>query len=101
MLHISKTKTGNFIVAVVSSKNGKVISASEPLTTRTAVKRNILAHGREVMSSIVLVQDNAAKHPKVSWYTSDGKVEETNQKMEKPYVPGASPKNAKKKAVKK
>lgn len=73
MVHISRTKKGNFIVANVA-KNGELLKASEPLESKQSCWKNIRAENSDCYSgSVVFVQDNTGKVPKV-WIVGEKKV---------------------------
>lgn len=88
MIHISKTKKRNFIVANVA-KNGEVLKSSEPLESKQACWRNIKS---DLLScygggyKYAVVQDNTGKKPKV-YQVAEKKVVAFGIDPQTPHVP--------------
>jgi len=88
MHHIAKTKTGQFIVVLISSANGKVLSASEPLKRKTTAIRNVEAQLDEVSAICRIWQDDTVDKPKLyNAHNTDRSVEYNASRPEKKYVP--------------
>lgn len=66
MIHINKTKKGNFIVLSVAD-NGEILKSSEPLKSKQAAWKNIKAELKScyVKGAFSFVQDNTVKNTKV------------------------------------
>lgn len=93
MIHISKTKKGNFIVTSIG-KNGEILKASEPLKSKQACWHNIKS---EVLNCLwwpqdsdglahSVVQDNTLKKP-VVYLVGKKRVVANGIKPQKPHVP--------------
>lgn len=88
MHHIARTKTGQFIVVLISSANGKVLSASEPLKRKTTAIRNVEAQLDEVSAICRIWQDDTVDKPKLyNAHNTDRSVEYNASRPEKKYVP--------------
>lgn len=88
MHHVAKTKTGQFIVVLISSANGKVLSASEPLKRKTTAIRNVEAQLDEVSAICRIWQDDTVDKPKLyNAHNTDRSVEYNASRPEKKYVP--------------
>lgn len=88
MHHIAKTKTGQFIVVLISSANGKVLSASEPLKRKATAIRNVEAQLDEVSAICRIWQDDTVDKPKLyNAHNTDRSVEYNASRPEKKYVP--------------
>jgi hypothetical protein len=88
VIHISRTKKKQYIVAVVSDKNGKVISCSEPLKRWSNAKKNIVALLNATDSRKTAFQDNTKRVPVVGIINNDGVYSFfLGEKTHKPYQP--------------
>jgi uncharacterized protein YegP (UPF0339 family) len=65
MIHINKTKKGNFIVQNVAA-NGEILKSSEPLKSKANCFKNIRAEMKDChrQYDYVTVQDNTGVKPK-------------------------------------
>lgn len=93
MIHISKSKKGNFIVANIG-KNGEVLKASEPLESKTACWKNIKSEIKNCFSCafsdtekiVAIVQDNCGNQP-IVYYVGGKRVVANGIKPQTPHVP--------------
>lgn len=88
MLHISKTKTNQYIVVMISAFNGKVLSSSEPLRSKRAALKNVAAQFEEVSAIDRVYQVDSEDGSFLNKILSDGTHRAYNsRKLEKPYSP--------------
>jgi len=88
MIHISKTKKGNFIVASVG-KNGGVLKSSEPLESKQACWKNIKSEIKSCYSEsyfCAIVQDNTLKKP-IVYVVAQKRVVANGIKPQTPHNP--------------
>lgn len=91
MIHISKTKSGKFIVVTLGN-NGELLSSSEPLKSKQSAWKNARAQGNIFLNTLVVVQDDTSKMPQV-WNVYRGwKTNKTDWQIEPVYVPGKNKK---------
>ncbi len=95
MYHITKTKSGKFMVVLVG-KNGEPLNTSEQFPTKQGAKRNLKAVAT-VMQEGILFQDDTFKSPSVYVVDVNGKIWHGMSDPDPRYIPG---KNPKKKAAK-
>lgn len=96
MYHITKTKSGKFMVVLVG-KNGEPLNTSEEFPTKQGAKRNIEAVATVIKEGI-LFQDDTLKYPQVYVVDISGKIWGAITDPDPKYIPG---KNPQKKAAKK
>lgn len=88
MIHISKSKKGNFIVANIG-KNGEVLKSSEPLESKQSCWKNIKAEMKACYKyeiDMAVVQDNTLKKP-VVYLVGKKRVVANGIKPQTPHVP--------------
>lgn len=95
MIHISKSKKGNFIVANIGN-NGEVLKSSEPLESKQACWKNIRSEAKNcyaiygysniVYDAVSLVQDDTLKKP-VVYLVGKKRVVANGIKPQTPHVP--------------
>lgn len=91
MIHISRSKKGNFIVANIG-KNGEVLKSSEPIESKQNCWKNIKADlfscycSYETDMLCAYVQDNTLKKP-VVYLVGKKRVVANGIKHQTPHVP--------------
>lgn len=96
MIHIVKTKKGQFQAVVISSKNGEVLQPSEPETRKANVWKNIRATASEWdidWWQIHVQDDTVIGEPIVYSCAPDGSKEKLDDYAREPrYIAGRNPK---------